>query len=142
MTTAGRSWLERGATNLPKTQHYWEVWYPRAGATGLLVARGQIDPTERIILHAAPEFVTVEVYDNARHTIARGEDLPRTADTPMCLLRIEHAAVMREDIWPSESHLGSIVLLAGGEAGVLKSWWNAGDRSEWRWQLELYNSRK
>ena len=140
--SARLSWLEAVTTNLALQQHYWEAWYPRAGATGLLVARGQIDPTERLILHAAPEVLAVDVYGQSRRTIARGENLPRTADTPMCLLRIEDESVLREDIWPNESHVGAIVLLAGGEAGVLKSWWNADDHSEWRWQLELYNSRK
>jgi hypothetical protein len=32
---------------------------------------------------------------------------------------------------------GSVV--PGGEAGELKSWWNADDGSEWRWRLEFYN---
>jgi hypothetical protein len=32
------------------------------------------------------------------------------------------------------------VILPGGEAAILKAWWNAEDRKEWRWQIELYNS--
>jgi hypothetical protein len=32
------------------------------------------------------------------------------------------------------------VLLPGGEVGILMSWWNADDRKEWRWQIELSNS--
>jgi hypothetical protein len=32
-----------------------------------------------------------------------------------------------------------VVLLPGGEAGILKSWWNADDRKEWRWDVEFYN---
>jgi hypothetical protein len=31
------------------------------------------------------------------------------------------------------------VILPGGEAGILKSWWHADDHSEWRWQIEFYN---
>jgi len=31
------------------------------------------------------------------------------------------------------------VILPGGEAGILKAWWNADDRKEWRWQIEFYN---
>ena len=33
------------------------------------------------------------------------------------------------------------VLLPGGEVGVLLSWRNAADESEWRWQVEFYNQR-
>ena len=42
---------------------YWEVWYPKAGATGLLLARGLADATQEMLLHSAPEVVTVEVRD-------------------------------------------------------------------------------
>jgi len=45
------------------------------------------------------------------------------------------------DGWPDDSDLGRIVLLPGGEAGVLTAWWHADDRSEWRWSIELYNHR-
>jgi hypothetical protein len=31
-------------------------------------------------------------------------------------------------------------MLPGGEVGILKSWWNAPDHKEWRWQVEFYNS--
>jgi hypothetical protein len=43
-------------------------------------------------------------------------------------------------VWPDQSLVGATVLLPGGEAGVLKSWWNADDRMEWRWEVEFYNS--
>ncbi|MGI8915310.1 MAG: hypothetical protein ACR2JY_16260 [Chloroflexota bacterium] len=29
----------------------------------------------------------------------------------------------------------------GGEVGILTAWWNATDRSEWRWQVEFSNHR-
>jgi hypothetical protein len=32
-----------------------------------------------------------------------------------------------------------LVILPGGEAGILTSWWHAPDHSQWRWQLELSN---
>ena len=121
---------------------YWEVWYPRAAATGLLVGRGLLDPTDRLILHAAPEVMTVEVYDEGRKRLAHGQDLPRTQDSPMCLLRREGDRITREDIWPGESDIGAPVLLPGGEVGILQSWWHAEDRMEWRWQVEFYNSRR
>jgi hypothetical protein len=118
----------------------WDVWYPKAAAAGLLLARGRIDPTDRLIVHAVPDFVTVELSDDAGARRAFGQDLARTLVSPMCLLTVEGAAVRREDIWPGEEHIGLPVLLPGGEAGILLSWWNAEDRKEWRWQVEFYNS--
>ena len=35
---------------------YWSVWYPKAASTGLLLARGLMDPTEQLLVHAAPPF--------------------------------------------------------------------------------------
>jgi hypothetical protein len=121
--------------------HYWEIWYPRAAATGILVARGRVEPTERMFFHAASDPIAVEVYDDERKLVARGLNLGATGNTPMCLLTLKGKAVVREDLWPGEEHIGTPVLLPGGEAGILKSWWNAADGSEWRWQVEFYNAR-
>jgi hypothetical protein len=121
--------------------HYWEVWYPRAAATGILVARGRVEPTGQMFFHAASDPIAVEVYDDERKLVARGLNLGATDNTPMCLLTLKGNAVIREDLWPGAEHIGTPVLLPGGEAGILKSWWNAADGSEWRWQVEFYNSR-
>jgi hypothetical protein len=121
---------------------YWEVWYPRAAATGVLIGRGAMDPTESLILHSAPDVVTVEVSDSRGTRLAFGADLERTQQSPMCRLRQNGGSVTREDIWPVEDDIGSLVMLPGGEVGELKAWWNAEDRMEWRWQVEFYNSRR
>jgi hypothetical protein len=47
--------------------------------------------------------------------------------------------VERENVWPDASDKGRPVILPGGEVGVLLSWWNAADGSEWRWQVEFSN---
>jgi|SRR5690606_33945247 len=120
--------------------HTWTLWYPKAGSTGLLHARARIDPTESVLVHAAPEYLTVEVEDENGDMVAFAQDLPRTQESPIALLRREGPVLVREDLWPTEAHLGMVVILPGGEAGVLKAWWHAGDRQEWRWQIELYNS--
>ena len=50
-------------------------------------------------------------------------------------------SVRGEDGWPSQDDLGRLVILPGGEAGILKTWWHAEDGSQWRWQVEFYNHR-
>jgi len=119
---------------------YWEVWYPEAGATGVLLARGLMDPAWAILFHSAPDVVTVEVRDERGHRLAYGMELRRTLFSPMCRFSREGERVLREGCWPGESDLGSTVLLPGGEVGILKSWWHAADKKEWRWQVEFSNS--
>jgi hypothetical protein len=118
------------------------VWYPRTAATGVLIGRGATDPTESVILHSPPDVVTVEVSNSRGARLAYGADLERAQQSPMCRLRKEGGSVTREDIWPVEGDIGSLVMLPGGEVGVLKAWWNAEDRMEWRWQVEFYNSQR
>jgi hypothetical protein len=121
---------------------FWEVWYPKATATGMLVTRSLIDPANVVIIHAVPDVITVEVSSRDGKRLAYGRDLERTQESPMCRLTREGDVIRREDIWPTESDYGTVVLLPGGEAGVLQKWWNADDRMEWRWQVEFYNSRR
>jgi hypothetical protein len=118
----------------------WEVWYPYAASTGLHFARGRLDPTQVLLVHAVPDVLTVEVRDSRERRIAFGQDLSRTLQSPVCLLRRDGTEVVREDVWPTDEHAGKPIMLPGGEVGILKSWWNADDRKEWRWQIELYNS--
>lgn len=119
---------------------YWSVWFPQAASTGLLLARGLLDPTEQLLLHAAPPVLTVEVREKNGRQLASGRNLPATDDSPICLLRRRGQTVEREDIWPDTSHEGLPVMLPGGEVGILQSWWHAADKKEWRWQVEFYNS--
>lgn len=118
----------------------WEVWYPKAAATGLLLGRCSIDETDTLLVHAVPDYVTVAVYDEHGARLAFGQDLKRTQESPICRLRRQGDAILREDIWPASSDIGAVVMLPGGEAGILKQWWHAEDRQEWRWQVEFYNS--
>jgi hypothetical protein len=120
----------------------WEVWYPEAAATGLLLARGRLDPTAVLWLHAAPPTVAVTVRDGEDRPIALGEGLAREGPhLPMTRLWIVGDRVRREDRWPTEADLGSRVILPGGEVGTLTAWWHAADGSEWRWSVEFYNRR-
>jgi hypothetical protein len=120
----------------------WDLWYPKAGATGIPFARGRAgQPAEVMLVHAAPEVLTVTVRDHDGRVLAAGKDLRATDETPITRLTRRGDRVEREEIWPGERDLGSLVLLPGGEIGRLIQWWHADDRSEWRWQIELYNRR-
>ena len=122
--------------------HTWELWYPDAAATGLPVARATIDPAEVVWAHAVPIRVSVTVRQGDDQVIARGEALERSGNyLPMTRLVLDGATVTREDRWPTSADLGAIVILPGGEAGVLTAWWNAEDGSAWRWSVEFSNRR-
>jgi hypothetical protein len=126
--------------NQVKPLQYWSVWYPKAAATGMHLTRSMIDPQDTVLLHAAPDVITVEVHDQTGNRIAYGKDLESTQRSPMCRLRRDGDSITREDLWPADDDLGTVVLLPGGEAGILCAWWNAPDHTEWRWQVEFYNS--
>jgi hypothetical protein len=122
--------------------HTWELWYPGAGATGIPIARARIGPTEVVWAHSLPREVAVTVRQGDDRVVARGEDLARAGGyVPMTRLSIDGEAISREDRWPTESDLGAVVILPGGEAGILTAWWNAEDGSAWRWSVEFSNRR-
>jgi hypothetical protein len=120
----------------------WDLWLPGPGATGLPFARSRInakDAGDRVLVHAAPQRLQVTVTDAAGVVIARSDRLERHQPGPMSFLLRHGATITLEDGWPTPSDIGRVVLLPGGEAGILKTWWNADDRKEWRWQVEFYN---
>src|SRR5262245_50948523 len=101
--------------------HTWDLWYPKAASTGLAFARGQLDPTDVLLVHAAPEYLTVEVRDDGGERVAFSADLRRTQQTSIARLRLRGDAVTREDVWPSDEDIGRPVILPGGEVGILKA---------------------
>ena len=120
----------------------WEIWYPNAAADGLLIARGKLDPSDVLWLHAAPDALRVEVRSSEGQRLAFGDQLERRgASGPMTRLVRRGAAIEREDRWPTADDLQALVILPGGEVGRLMAWWNADDHSEWRWSVEFYNHR-
>ncbi len=122
--------------------HTWEIWYPGAGATGIQIARARIDPTDVVWVHAVARKVAVTVRQGDDHVVARGETLTREGSyLPMTRFTIAGEQVAREDRWPTDADLGSVVILPGGEAGILTAWWNAEDGSAWRWSVEFSNRR-
>jgi hypothetical protein len=124
-----------------KVTQIWDLWYPDAAATGLSFARGLLDPTEVMWVHAAPELLSVVIREGD-NIVARGTRLLRTTERfPMTRLTRRGTEIDREDRWPTASDIGSLVILPGGEVGTLLQWWNADDGSEWRWQVEFYNHK-
>ena len=120
----------------------WELYYPEAAATGVELARARIAPTDVVWVHAAPPVLAVTVREGDDRVIARGEPLARVGPyVPMTRLARRGDAIVREDRWPTDADLGAVVILPGGEAGILKGWWNATDGSEWRWTVEFANRR-
>jgi hypothetical protein len=123
----------------------WDIWFPGPGATGLPFARARInarDGAERLLVHAAPQKLQVTVRDAAGNVVAKGDGLERHQPGPMSYLVRHGNRITLEDGWPTQEDIGRVVLLPGGEAGILKSWWNAEDRKEWRWQVEFYNQNR
>ena len=119
----------------------WDLWYPQAAATGVPFARGRLDATDILIVHAPPPMLTVEIRSESGQRLAIGVDLPQTADRPMARLTRRGDEIIREDLWPTADDIGQMVILPGGEVGELLTWSNAADGSEWRWQIEFYNHR-
>ena len=122
-------------------QQIWDLWYPRAAAQGLPFARGRLDATDVLLVHAAPDVLDVAVRDDDGRLLAQGKDLPRTADRPMARLTVRDGEIAREDLWPVAEDIGRPVILPGGEVGILLDWSNAEDGSAWRWRVEFYNHR-
>lgn len=120
----------------------WDLWFPQAGAAGLSFARTRIDGDDagdRVLVHAAAPVLDVTVRGEDGAVLAQGESLERTAEGPMSVLLRRGTEITLEDRWPTDEDIGRLVILPGGESGVLKSWWHAEDKSEWRWQVEFYN---
>jgi len=125
-------------TRAPQT---WDLWIPDVAARGVSFARGRLDASDTLLVHAAPERMDVDVLDDNGAALVQGRSLTRTADTPMARLRWTGDHITREDIWPTEADYGVPVILAGGEVGILQFWWNDPAQQEWRWRLEFYNHR-
>jgi hypothetical protein len=104
-------------------------------------ARGRLDATNILLVHAAPEVLDVDVSSDRGERLASARGLPRTADRPIARLTRQGAEIAREDLWPTSQDIDQPVILPGGEVGILRNWWNADDGSEWRWTIELYNHR-
>jgi hypothetical protein len=118
----------------------WDVRSRDGGMNGLEFSRcTTAGGFSRVLVHAAPARMSVDISDDDGHTIARS-DLDRAGDyAPMTLLEIASGSVRRTEVWPSDELYGVLVILAGGEAGRLTRWHHADDHSWWRWSVEFAN---
>ncbi len=121
--------------------YIWELRNPDGAMLGVEWARGRSQARDVILAHSLPERVDVTVRDGNDKIIAQGRDLSGADPTPMARLHLGDGHVTRENVWPTDEDLGRLVILPGGEIAELKSWWNADDGSEWRWQVEFHNHR-
>ncbi len=119
----------------------WDLWIPDTASQGISFARGWMNAASVVWVHAAPSMLRVEVSAKDGRRVGFGDQLPRTEDTPMTRLRLEDGKVTRQDEWPSQTDVGELVILPGGEVGTLKSWWSPEGHQEWRWTVEFYNHR-
>lgn len=119
----------------------WDLWFPTAAAQGLSFCRARLQPTNIVLVHAAPAALRVDVRSDDGDLLATADQLACTEGRQYPMTRLVRAGkgVIRTDGWPDASDIGRVVLLPGGEAGILKNWWNAEDGSEWRWSVEFYN---
>ncbi len=121
----------------------WDLWIPDVGATGVSFARTLVDAAaagDRVLVHAAPKALEVVVRGEDGSVRAQGSDLERGEPGPMTYLVRDGDRIRLEDGWPTDDDLGRLVILPGGESGVLTAWWHAEDHSEWRWQVEFFNA--
>jgi hypothetical protein len=121
------------------TDYLWEIRNPDGAALGLEVARGRSGEHRVMLAHALPERVDIWIVDDDGRIVAEANGLSGGASTPMSRLVVDDGTISRENVWPAAEDLGLPVILPGGEIGILTSWWNAEDGSEWRWSIELHN---
>lgn len=122
--------------------YVWDLRNPDGASTGMPWGRARMAARDAILAHSLPERVDVEVRTADGEIVAKGENLsdPRLT-SPMARLMIREGAVTRTNLWPDESDIGKLVILPGGEVGILLEWWNAPDGHCWRWRVEFQNSR-
>src|SRR5947209_6391211 len=106
----------------------WDLWFAEAGATGVSFCRSRVSAAaagNRVLVHAAPPSLEVEVRSAENGMVlASGTDLKRHEPGPMSYLVRDGAAITLEDGWPTDDDIGRLVLLPGGEAGILTAWWH------------------
>jgi hypothetical protein len=110
----------------------WVVETSKDGERWRFFGRAWKQPGEPVLLHAVPKFVRFRPAEENEWR----EPLEREGEHPMTLLRMEDQ--VREELWPSDEHVGLPVLLPGGEEGRLLRFERvADDPPQWTYALEF-----
>ena len=92
------------------------------------VSRMRRDRPNMIEANPPPELLSVVVRDGQAGILSKASELRRDGPHfPMARLQGAGMSIRREDRWPSEADLGSLVVLPVGEPSELKSCWNSDD---------------
>ena len=114
----------------------WAVETSRDGERWRFFGKGWTRPDEPLLLHGCSRFVRFRRVDADEDWC---DPLERRGDNPMTLLRL--AERVREELWPSDQHLGLPVLLPGGEEGRLLRFERTPDGDRWTWALEFRGAK-
>lgn len=118
----------------------WSIRSRDGGMNGLEFCRcTTAGGFSRVLVHAAPAQASIEVVAEDGSVVARGDADRAGPYSPMTLITLGDGKVERAEVWPDETLYGLPVLLAGGEAALLRKWTHAADRSWWRWSVEFSN---
>jgi len=102
---------------------------------------GRLEASEVVlashILYPIADAVPVSPRERVLHLPATSPPQPTTLRPPLVTSHCSRRHVGGRSPQP----WGAAIILPGGEVGILRSWWNAADGSEWRWQVEFYNHR-
>lgn len=119
----------------------WDIRGVDGGATGLPFSLARIEEQTVVLAHALPSTINVEVRTEGGDLIAKGTELEHSVESPMARLTISGRNVRRENIWPTEQDEHLVVILAGGEAGLLEKWSNDDAQTEWTWTVKFHNHK-
>lgn len=120
----------------------WSIRSGDGGMNGLEFCKAlTAGDLARVLVHAAPAQAQIEVVADDGRRIASGRPERAGDYSPITELRLDGDSIHREEVWPTDEHIGLPVLLPGGEVGVLTEWRHAEDHSWWQWSVELSNHR-
>lgn len=117
----------------------WELCNPDGNMLGMEVGCAIMEADDTVLGHALPEREDIEFRDQAGNSVARDREFKADQGTTIAQLSIRDETMQREQVWPGQSDLKRPVIPGGEVVGILKTWWNAADGSEWRWQAEFHN---
>ena len=112
----------------------WVVETSKDGERWRFFGKAWKSPGEPVLLHAVPRFVRFRrLEEDDWHP-----PLERDGAHPMTLLVLEDD--VRQELWPTDEHVGLPVVLPGGEEGRLLRFEHAEDPARWTYALEFRGS--